>query len=327
MIFPYTRLDEKETAEEKRFIKEVEELEDLHRQIKEPFRLAIKGNTYFSQSDYIGNSKFYLGEKNPFNVYIFTAIMESAKKFYLKLLKNRNDFCNFSFYRNENDIFVPENFELSPYKMCDFLPIYYILFNRSNFPSPTAGKDRIKYNVKYEVYQIDLTTAYLTEAKILGIIDATLYGKIKNSISMPEKKKAAKNAYLAAFGSLAAYTNIHEFNPDINDYNFIESKQPDFYPLQKRIVYNISRKMLYLSQLLNDDFLFFWVDAIFCKSLQGARKTTLRMKRLGFDSKITKYTYKVVREQNANIIKIESIGTGIAEEKAFYLPNNIELYR
>jgi hypothetical protein len=119
----------------------------------------------------------------------------------------------------------------------------------------------VKKNYWYskELYEIDLSAAYWHAAKELGIIDEEIYLQGLND------KRISKKTRLISLGNLAKQKHISEFDGE----KFINCRITPPPPTARcffACAYHVAELMQRLTFIANDDYLFFWVDAIFFKN-------------------------------------------------------------
>lgn len=271
------------TAKDKDFISFVESLEKVHNENNVPFSFAIKGESRYFNSSILGCRDFYLGDFNPY-IYLFSQIKNEITEYYFnEILKDRKKFLEFSYYR-------------------DFEEEILFSYNNMRHSKTVAGKEgKIKYigfgniNPQKEelIYQIDVSLAYLTQAKILGFISQQTYDKLLNVIEEnPANRKYIKKVFLYAVGSLAAITSFYEYSPKKKKYIIQGISKPDFYPIQRRIVSNVSILMQSIGKKIGRDFCFFWTDAIFTRE-GGRDKTKEMIENAGFSYKEEPYKMRI----------------------------------
>lgn len=153
-----------------------------------------------------------------------------------------------------------------------------------------------KGTLKYELYEIDLSSAYWELAYKSKFISKDIY---------EEGQSVNKIVRLMALGNLAKRPTNFEF-----DGNSFVSIEKDEYPLTSGFFFDVSRQtdqiMKMLTILIGFNFLFYWVDAIF---IQGEEKKNLIIEYL--ENNNIKYKlkplYKIIKSSN-KITVIEEKG-------------------
>lgn len=139
-----------------------------------------------------------------------------------------------------------------------------------------------------DVTEYDLKNAYWYKTFSLNLVDEQLYQK---GLTVSKKSR------LAAIGSLAREKKVVEFDGKVeHDRPPIISRKTRF--LWNVISYEIGKVMQEASLAAGDDFIFFWVDAIFVKG-KGAAKIEKLLKKSGFQFTSTKCEW--VRFENNKI--------------------------
>lgn len=161
----------------------------------------------------------------------------------------------------------------------------YILKNSTGV---YCNKQKIKYvkdgfitkNRWYtsQLYEIDLNAAYWNFAYKFNYIDEKLY---------LEGKKVSKLTRLVSLGNLAKVTTILNF--DGYQYEFIKQIKSEE---TEGVFFSVSLKtdeiMNICRTIADKNFLFYWVDAIFCKSEKTKNEIIEYLKSQNIDFKIKK---------------------------------------
>jgi len=168
---------------------------------------------------------------------------------------------------------------------------------------PKIDRNLIKYisgnfkEYKGQGYELDTNAAYWESSYILGYITEDIYKRGQNP-------KVCKKARLVALGALAKVERILEYNGHefIRDEE-IRSPYADYF---FSCAYEVGNIMDVIKNELKNDFLFFWVDAIFFKG-DNVDKVQSILRAFGYESKyykvhiyfdIVNYQYIVKREGN-----------------------------
>ncbi len=174
---------------------------------------------------------------------------------------------------------------------------------RNNFKKAGSTK-KIKYfyyNPKLvagdffeNVREIDLKGAYWHQAYKLNLFDKVLYQK---GLTVTKKSR------LAAIGTLAKVKQIVEYNGK-EEVNLPPERSKETEFLWNVISYRIGKIMARASKAAKNDFLFFWVDAIFIKEGPMADKVLKMFTDLGFQ---TTYWHCEWAKFDHNKITVKSI--------------------
>ena len=116
---------------------------------------------------------------------------------------------------------------------------------------------RRNFNKEINCYEIDLKSAYWEMAFRNGFISKKIYEKGKS-------EKISKLARLVALGNLAKVKYHLFFNG--NDYEFQGTTESEMKDMFFKCCLDTSEIMQNLKFLVNENFLFYWVDAIFVNS-------------------------------------------------------------
>jgi len=154
---------------------------------------------------------------------------------------------------------------------------------------------KIKYITNYvpdkiinskNYFEIDLNAAYWYFAHKNGFISEEIF---KDGLNL---KKFTKKARLMALGSLATVHNTLEFNG--KNYGELTTEINPTSPLFFKCAYDTSLLIQKIQKLIGEDFLFFWVDAIFFKNEKNIKKIINFVELNGLKAKI-KPIYKVIK--------------------------------
>lgn len=149
-----------------------------------------------------------------------------------------------------------------------------------------------------ELYELDLNQAYWENAYNNGFIDKEtyLYG---------QGKKIGKKARLISLGALAKTTTVQEFNGEIyKDLKPIKTTTKGIFFECANIC---SLEMNLLKIIAEENFLFFWVDAVFFRSNKTKEKMEIYLK----DKNIP---YKIIPIDKIKANKKEATITVFSEE-------------
>jgi hypothetical protein len=159
------------------------------------------------------------------------------------------------------------------------------------------SKNKIKhysYSKKYKsgnfisnVVEIDLKRAYWDIANNMNILDNEIYLKGKEEV-------VSKQSRLAAIGSFAIKSRILGFDGEKEtNSGIIRSKLTEF--IWDTISYRIGKIMKQAEVIAGNEFIFFWVDAIFVK--KGSEKKIVKLfSDLGFSSSIYHCEWVKIKE-------------------------------
>lgn len=167
-----------------------------------------------------------------------------------------------------------------------------------------ASKSKIKYfhyNKKYrsgdvfeDCYEIDMKQAYFETAYKMGLIPDHLYIRATNPSK--NEKPITKRVRLAAIGSLARSRKRVHFDGKVQKQLKPErQKKTEF--LWDTICFRVGRLMSKMARQAGDDFIFFWVDALFVKG-PAVKRVTEMMKKAGYECSVTKIKKITFREKD-----------------------------
>jgi hypothetical protein len=168
----------------------------------------------------------------------------------------------------------------------DVLPTKYIdLENNTNF------------DTEEQIYELDLNASYWNIAYKEKIISESTY---KYAI---ENKKISKKARLISLGALAKKTHITEYDGiQFTKYYNIDN-------VNKHIFFYITRKnyeiMNVLKNIAKDNYLFFWVDAIFFKGSRTLNEIDLYLKSADIGYKYYKIDNIIKKDNCIDVISSE----------------------
>lgn len=160
-----------------------------------------------------------------------------------------------------------------------------------------------------EVYEIDLKNAYWDTAYNLPKDGSKLFSKEIYEKGLTVSKKSR----LAAIGSLARVKRITEFDgteqKSLPDEHSIETEF-----LWHTICHKIGKTMAKGSKLVKDDFLFFWVDAMFVKSKAAKDEIEKYFKSQGYQYSVFKCEWVSFQDKHI-IVKCTEKGKMITKIK------------
>ncbi len=136
------------------------------------------------------------------------------------------------------------------------------------------------------IIEIDLKNAYWDTAFKMGLFDERIYQK---GLTVTKKSR------LAAVGSFAKVVKVFEFDGKIETVK-PPIKEDEIEFLWHTISYRVGRLMAKAMRLIGNDFLFFWVDAIFIKP--GKEKQIIKLfKEAGFNCSTIKCEWMQVNDK------------------------------
>lgn len=175
----------------------------------------------------------------------------------------------------------------------------YFMFNEDYLRVGSVNKD---------VVQIDISSAYPTSARLLGVIDEQIYVRGVN---------LSKRAFLIAIGSLNR--NRRVFSVDVNlrrkRINTDERKQY-MVDIWRSIVNKTDDTVQTIFDLLKDYCYFYWCDAIICKK-EIAPEVQMLLREFGYESKIDVFK-KIEYTKNSALLHSNKRGV---EPKQFFYPS------
>lgn len=134
------------------------------------------------------------------------------------------------------------------------------------------------------VVEIDLNKAYWVSAYKLGVISKPVYEEGLNGL---KTGRYSKVDLLASLGGLAVVKRKKTFNPESMNYTtetVDDSSTTRF--LWNAISWEVDKCMQEIEERLQDDFLFYWTDAVFMvQSLENTRITYEVIHKHGFEAK------------------------------------------
>lgn len=147
--------------------------------------------------------------------------------------------------------------------------IKYFYYNKKVLPGEVFN----------EAYEVDIKNAYWDTSYFhYNLFSEEIYQK---GLTVSKKSR------LAAIGSLAKTVTVIQFDgKEEKELDPIKSTDTEF--LWNTICHRISKTMIKGSKLAKDDFLFFWVDALFVKDKQSAKNIQAFFKKHGYQSTIAK---------------------------------------
>lgn len=173
--------------------------------------------------------------------------------------------------------------------------IKYFFYNKNIKPGDIFNK----------AYEVDINNAYWDTAyHQFNLFDEDIYNK---GLTVSKKSR------LAAIGSFAKVKYITEFDGQ-QEKNLPpeRSKKTEF--LWNTICNRIGRIMARGSRTAKSDFLFFWVDAIFVKDKETAKRVQKLFKEKGYNSSISLCEW-VKFDQKGIVVKSKAKGKDIETKK------------
>jgi len=265
----------------------------------------IMGLTYLKKSDYNKHKDMFIKQKLNFN-----EIRTSNRRF-LQLDKTK-------FYLSNNPVLDMQtkllNHELGMIKNIKDYAIKKYLENRYSYKDRIDEKLYIGSNFDLfenfesdDIYEIDITAAYPTTAKLMGLMSENNFDKFfeketnvahiarKFNIRKVHKDnsyfsgdivlKYSKKCRLISLGSLATKKEIDIYNSGElvqTDYKYDREIANIFYS----IAYETGKKMFEITEKYSNVY-FWWVDAIFCKEIVKDEIVD-EFKKLGYNVKVKK---------------------------------------
>lgn len=168
------------------------------------------------------------------------------------------------------------------------------------------SKSKIKYfsyNRKYkpgdvfeDCYEVDMKQAYFETAYKMkpALIPDHLYKRATNP-DAPDKP-ISKRVRLAAIGSLARTRRRVRFD-GTKQIQLKPERQKKTEFLWDTICYRVGKIMSKMAKQAGDDFIFFWVDALFVKE-SALKRVTEMMKKAGYNYSVTKVKKITFREKD-----------------------------
>lgn len=165
--------------------------------------------------------------------------------------------------------------------------------------------DKIRAGSSFkECYEIDLKSAYWEIAYKMGLIEESLYRKAVDINPETGKVYMGKITRLAAVGSLAKSEEIIYFNGKKETGSKVITSRRTRH-IWNNICHRVGQSMIKVAKRAGNDFVFFWVDAIFVKSNKAKRTVESLLKKDGFN-----FTSKAIKG-----IKFDSRKIWVADGK------------
>lgn len=176
--------------------------------------------------------------------------------------------------------------------------IYKPEFYRYNF-LPTC---------EHNFYEIDLSGAYWKTAFLLGYISEEIFNLPKTINEKAGKEVIRKHARLVSLGTLAKKTFTIIFDGKENKY--IEPEPLPTEGIFFHIAEETSLIMATCADIIGNDFLFFWVDAMFCKpQSENQVKEIFTFFKYDFKTKFCEHSFR-----KGNFIFVKKTGeTGLIQ--------------
>lgn len=151
-----------------------------------------------------------------------------------------------------------------------------------------AYNDKIKAGSSFgECYEIDLKSAYWEIANDMGLIEEKLYRKTTDINPKTGKVYMSKPTRLAAVGSLAKSETVIFFNGR-KEKELKTITSPLTKHIWDHICLKVGKSMARVAKMSKNDFIFFWVDAIFVNSEKSKNLVERILKRENFHFKTKK---------------------------------------
>ncbi len=192
---------------------------------------------------------------------------------------------------------------------------------RNNFKKKGSEK-KIKYfyyNKKLkpgdlinDLHEIDVKNAYWRTAFLppLGLFDEYVYEK---GLTVSKKSR------LAAIGSLAKTKGVIFFDGEQEtEGEPMRSEKTEF--LWNTISYKIGKLMAKASRIAGNDFLFFWVDAIFVRG-ESVKDITKLFKAAGYESSVHKCEWARFEDRKIVVKSTEKAKWVVYKEEVEYIEN------
>jgi len=170
-------------------------------------------------------------------------------------------------------------------------------------------------NVGDKIYEVDIDACYWSTAYRLNMIDEKLY-------EYGFKHKEWKTGRLIAVGNLYTKIRLKEIHYGIPT-EYINNEEycttyKTLRPLWSRIVDEVMKVSLEVEKMVEDDFLFFFTDALFLKSVKARDKVEELLMSLGYKVKIKEHTVRDINMDNKLYLlwkKDAKIGSYFSEVK------------
>jgi len=182
----------------------------------------------------------------------------------------------------KNRIIKSEIIEKIPKKTPKELGLKYLLFN-----------DHYMGKTMDNIIELDLNSAYWKSAYKLGIISKKDYYK---GLQQPKLER------LASLGSLAKTVRVREFNGRKYSKVTIKNDSQDTRHVWFAISSEVDKLMLKCAKELKDQFVFYWVDALFfIDTPENRKKVQSMVKEAGYDSKFIKILFAKFDPDSAKV--------------------------
>lgn len=151
------------------------------------------------------------------------------------------------------------------------------------------GRIKNNYNYKKDIYEIDLNAAYWNFALTSGYISKELHR---------EGLSVSKMCRLVSLGNLAKTTTIMQYNgKEFKNVQVLKSEST------QGVFFDVSRQtddvMKYCRVIANENFLFYWVDAIFIQGKDTLKNISDYLKFNNIDFKVKEID--LIKKKSNNI--------------------------
>ena len=170
-------------------------------------------------------------------------------------------------------------------------PNYYRI-NRHNF---TTGRG------EYDCYEIDISSAYLYSAYLLGMISQRTFKRIKT---------ISKTNRLRVLGSIAMRKLVVQYDASGREQSREWQYNAQLCNAWRHICRRVDMVMNEIADILGNSFLFYWVDGVFFLSTSdAAREIVCEIERQGFRAKLSQARILFIRANNYVYINKNGSGT------------------
>ena len=170
-------------------------------------------------------------------------------------------------------------------------PNYYRI-NRRNF---STGRGQ------YDCYEVDISSAYLYSAHLLGLISKKTFKRIAT---------ISKANRLRVLGSIAMRKLVVQYDASGREQSREWQYNAQLCNAWRHICRRVDMVMSEIADILGNAFLFYWVDGIyFLSTSDAAREIVREIERQGFKSKLSRAKILFIRANNYVYINKNNSGT------------------